>query len=72
MKEDILPETIIEIKKSNFKSYISHLETVKEHYALCKKAVDEYSDKFNINTTTQKEWLIKYVEIGLFLKIYLI
>lgn len=66
MKEDILPETIIEIKKSNFKYYISELQTVKQHHVYCKKAVDEYSDNCNKNTATQKEWLIKHAELGLY------
>ena len=66
MTERKLNNSLIEIKKSNFISYISQLETVKQHYALCKKAVDEYYDFHNINTTTEKEWLIKYIELGLF------
>lgn len=65
MRDDIQPNSIIELKKNNFKCYISQLEKVKQHYSLCKKAVDEHSNNQNINTTTQKEWLIKYTELGL-------
>lgn len=61
MNYNILPNSIIDIKKNNFTTYISQLETVKSHHNLCKKAVEEYDE----DLTAQKEWLIKHFELGL-------
>ena len=58
-------EELKTIKVSNFRGYISQLETVKTKTEICNVALIEFSEDYHSDINSQQKWLLKYLELGL-------